>query len=173
MQYQNPQIDTGQLPSITNLQYEKLEKTYLYVQLASLSGTFFFLFIIVTVASASMPPEVPDLTAFLMWGWLLLFIISISFTMMGFRYKMYAMRQRDIIYRSGWFWRSLTVVPFVRVQHVEIAQGPIERQFGLSKLKIYTAGGSSSDLTIPGLSNSRATGMKNFIVGKTAEDEEE
>ena len=83
------------------------------------------------------------------------------------------MRSKDIVYRSGWLWRSTTTAPFNRVQHVMIDQGLIERQFQLSKLKIFTAGGSGSDLTIPGLNPETANTLKEFIVKKTTADEEE
>lgn len=104
---------------------------------------------------------------------ILYYAFSFLSTIKGFQYKSYALRKKDIIYKSGWLWRSVTTVPFNRVQHVSIDQGPVERNFDLSKLKIYTAGGSASDMTIPGLSPSTADYLKEFIVKKTQADEEE
>lgn len=91
----------------------------------------------------------------------------------GFKRKKFAIRERDILYKEGLIWRSLTVVPFNRVQHAEVHQGPVERLFQLSRLKIYTAGGSTSDMTIAGLGPEEAYRMKHFILSKTSEDEEE
>ena len=85
----------------------------------------------------------------------------------------YALRERDIVYKSGWLWKQMTTAPFNRVQHVSIDQGPIERQFNLSKLKIFTAGGGASDLTIPGLDPTTANDLKEFIVKKTLASDEE
>jgi len=59
------------------------------------------------------------------------------------------------------------------VQHLRIDQGPIERKFNLSRLKIFTAGGNSSDLSIPGLDPITSNKLKQFIVAKTGMDEEE
>lgn len=42
--------------------------------------------------------------------------------------------------------------------------------YSLYSLKIYTAGGHSSDLVIPGLAEDKAQGLKEFILKKTAED---
>jgi membrane protein YdbS with pleckstrin-like domain len=90
-----------------------------------------------------------------------------------FAIKQYALRKHDVIYTSGWIIRNTTVLPFNRVQHVEIKHGPIDRMFGLSSLKIFTAGGSQSDMVIPGLERERAQRIKELIVNKTGQDEEE
>ncbi|MEL7535011.1 MAG: PH domain-containing protein, partial [Bacteroidota bacterium] len=84
----------------------------------------------------------------------------------GYHRKAYSLRAHDLSYRSGWLWHKITTVPFSRVQHVEVDQGPIERAVGLSTLKVFTAGGSSSDLSVPGLSPERAKEMKTFILQK-------
>jgi membrane protein YdbS with pleckstrin-like domain len=67
------------------------------------------------------------------------------------KWKAYAMRTHDIAYRSGLFWRKVVILPFNRVQHVEVTSGPLQRRFSLATLKFYTAGGSSVDLKIEGL----------------------
>lgn len=100
-------------------------------------------------------------------------MVSIALTYIGFRKKQYALRERDIIYRHGVIWRSNTVIPFNRVQHAEVSQGPLDRLFNLSRLRIYTAGGSSSDLSIPGLLPYDAERIKHFILNRTVSDEEE
>jgi len=105
--------------------------------------------------------------------WILLYCFLILLSFKGFEHKGYAMREHDIIFKKGWIWRSSTIVPFNRVQHTEIEQGPIERIFRLSVLKIFTAGGSSSDLRIPGLLPENANRLKDYIQNKVERDEEE
>lgn len=51
----------------------------------------------------------------------------------------------------GVMFRSESVVPYTRIQHVDTNQGPIERSLGLASVTVHTASGSSSSLTIPGL----------------------
>ena len=58
----------------------------------------------------------------------------IIYSGLAFHYMGYALREKDISYRSGWLWRSMVTVPFNRVQHCEIKQGLIDRRFGLSRL---------------------------------------
>ena len=98
-------------------------------------------------------------------------LITMIIGLLGFKYKRFAIREKDIIFQSGLIIRRKTHVPFNRVQHVEVNQGIIDRYVNLAKLKIFTAGGSRSDLSIPGLKNEDALKMKSFILQKTEEDE--
>jgi membrane protein YdbS with pleckstrin-like domain len=77
-----------------------------------------------------------------------------------------ALRDHDIAYRSGLFWRKTVIVAFNRVQHVEVSSGPLQRKFGLASVKLFTAGGSSVDLRIDGLAVDRAEHIRAFIAEK-------
>ena len=81
----------------------------------------------------------------------------------------YIIREKDIYFQQGFFWTKRMVIPFNRIQHASVHQGPLERSFKLSKLRIFTAGGQSSDLTIPGLQNEEALQIKAFISEQTAQ----
>lgn len=87
--------------------------------------------------------------------------------------KKYMLRLKDITYKSGWIWHSVTSVPYNRIQHVEIEQGPIEKIYGLSTLEVYTAGKSTSDLSIPGLESETAEKLKDFVLGQVMTKQEE
>lgn len=86
----------------------------------------------------------------------------------GYPRRSYALRERDITYKKGWLFFSTTTIPFNRIQHSEVAQGPLERSYKLSTLKIYTAGGSSSDLSVPGLEAEEAQKLRDFIAKKAS-----
>ena len=65
--------------------------------------------------------------------------------------------QDDALYlERGVVTRVDTVVPFVRVQHVDTQRGPLERATGLASVVVYTAGSRGADVTIPGLTPDRA-----------------
>src|SRR5687767_1810122 len=51
----------------------------------------------------------------------------------------YRVEEDELAVRHGLLVRSLTVVPFGRVQHIDLAQGPIQRPFGLATLVLNTA----------------------------------
>ena len=78
----------------------------------------------------------------------------------------YAVRDKDIVFKSGVFWRSITAVPFNRVQHVETSNTPLDRKFGLANLQIFTAGGSGGDLSVSGLGADTAEQLRIYILEK-------
>lgn len=51
----------------------------------------------------------------------------------------------------GVMFRSESVVPYTRIQHVDTEQGPFERMLGIARVTVHTASASSQSLTIPGL----------------------
>ncbi len=94
-----------------------------------------------------------------------LFIGSLVVRMSGV--KGIALREHDIAYRSGLYWRKTVVLAFNRVQHVEVSSGPLQRKFGLATLKFFTAGGSSVDLKVDGLARERAEQIRAYVLGKS------
>ncbi len=79
-------------------------------------------------------------------------------------YRGWALRRHDIIARSGVFWRSVTALPVARIQHVETTHGPLERAYGLARLKLYTAGGLTADLVVIGLDRETADRLREYLV---------
>jgi hypothetical protein len=64
---------------------------------------------------------------------------------------------------KGLVFRSDTVVPFGRVQHIDVHQGPIERGYGLATLVLHTAGSHNASVSLPGLSHDDAMAMREEI----------
>lgn len=58
--------------------------------------------------------------------------------------------ENELIISKGKMWHTITVVPYGRIQFIEVSEGPLESQFGLGTIKLNTAS-ASSDATIPGL----------------------
>jgi membrane protein YdbS with pleckstrin-like domain len=63
----------------------------------------------------------------------------------------------------GWLVHSDTVVPLVRVQHLDVVRGPLEKMFGTSTLVVHTAGTLNSTVTVPGLAPERAAEIRDVI----------
>lgn len=63
----------------------------------------------------------------------------------------------------GLLFRSDTIVPFSRVQHIDVDQGPIERFFGIATLTLHTAGNHNSSVALPGLGEPLAREMRETI----------
>ena len=63
----------------------------------------------------------------------------------------------------GLLFRSDTVVPFGRVQHIDVQQGPLERGYGLATLVLHTAGTHNASVTLPGIAHADAVAMREDI----------
>ena len=63
----------------------------------------------------------------------------------------------------GLLFRSDTVVPFGRVQHIDVHQGPIARAYGLGTLVLHTAGTHNASVSLPGLAHADALAMREEI----------
>jgi membrane protein YdbS with pleckstrin-like domain len=173
MEFPNSQIHLEDIASIEDIHFEPLEDNYRKV-LLYFNILFFGLPIL---AALIMLGLVEDNFIFVLLaiigGLLLLAIFTITLINKSFKMKGLAIRNRDIIYKSGLIFRKITTIPFNRVQHVEINQGPIEKRFDLSTLEVFTAGGVASDLKVPGLRYENAQRLRAFIIQKTLKDEEE
>ncbi len=84
-------------------------------------------------------------------------------------YQLDAERLRVV--RGYWFHVD-TIVPFVRVQHIDVSQGPVERLCGVSTLTVHTAGTFNSVVDLPGLEPERAAAMRDAIRDRIRSDNE-
>jgi len=75
----------------------------------------------------------------------------------------YEMGEEQLRILRGFLWRTDTIVPFNRIQHIDVAQGPLQRMFGLSTLVVHTAGTHNSIVTLPGLATADADAMRDAI----------
>lgn len=66
--------------------------------------------------------------------------------------------------RRGAWWRSETLVPRSRVQHVDLNHGPLDRRFGLAGLKVHTAGTRLSSVQLGGLRRADAESLRDALV---------
>ena len=77
----------------------------------------------------------------------------------------------DVSFRRGWIVHRMTTVPLNRVQHCEFSQGLLGRLFDLATVRVFTAGGTSSDLDIRGLRKEDAIKVRDYITKLSAEYE--
>lgn len=174
MSFNNTQIDTATLPSITEIDYLRVHKNSLTISLIGAVIWWSFVLITASVFIYFNNFDYPSFINYIVLGVLIsLAILSIVLNVFGFRRKGYALRERDISYREGVIWKSHTVIPFNRIQHSEVTQGPVQSMFELASISIYTAGGSASDLTITGLQQDEAHQIKDFLLHKITRHEEE
>ncbi|MFD8353320.1 PH domain-containing protein [Streptomyces coelicoflavus] len=92
--------------------------------------------------------------ALMAWGWVML--------ERNWRSWRYAERADDLLISRGVLWREETVVPYGRMQLVEVTSGPMERHFGLASVQLHTAA-AATDATIPGLDPAEAERLRDRL----------
>jgi membrane protein YdbS with pleckstrin-like domain len=63
----------------------------------------------------------------------------------------------------GWLFHTDTMVPLVRVQHIDVTRGPLDKAFGTASLIVHTAGTHNNIVTLPGLAPERASAIRDEI----------
>ena len=71
-------------------------------------------------------------------------------------------RDRLRVVRGIW-WHSDSIVPFGRVQHIDVDQGPIERALDIATMTLHTAGSHNASVKLPGLGHELAIEMREAI----------
>ncbi|MEV0565618.1 PH domain-containing protein [Dactylosporangium sp. NPDC050588] len=74
----------------------------------------------------------------------------------------YAERAEDLLVRHGLLVRRLSIVPYARMQFVDVTAGPLERAAGLATVTLHTAA-AASDATVPGLEAAEATRLRDRL----------
>lgn len=84
------------------------------------------------------------------------------------RARGYAIRQHDLVFRTGLFWVKQTIQPLKRLQHVEVTRGPIEKRAGIARVRVFSAGSGSATFSIPGLPVEEAELLREFVLAYEA-----
>jgi uncharacterized protein len=102
-------------------------------------------------------------------GVLPLAFIAIAITVVSaapariYRRLRYRLTDRLLQVVRGWLFHVDTVVPLVRVQHLDVVRGPLDKLFGTATLVVHTAGTHNSTVTLPGLAPDRAAEMRDIV----------
>jgi uncharacterized protein len=89
-------------------------------------------------------------------------IVLERFSTRRFRSWGYAEREDDLLVRRGVMFSRLSVIPYGRMQYIDVTAGPLERSFGLATVKMHTAA-AASDARIPGLERSEAERLRDRL----------
>lgn len=74
----------------------------------------------------------------------------------------YAEREDDLFVKRGVLFSRLSVIPYGRMQFVDVTAGPVERLFGLATVRMHTAA-AASDARIPGLESDEAARVRDRL----------
>ena len=96
-------------------------------------------------------------------GFLLAITMIVIVPQRAYRRLRYGMGERLLQVVRGWLFHTDTVVPLIRVQHLDVVRGPVDKMFGTASLVVHTAGTHNSIVTVPGLAPGRAAEMRDII----------
>lgn len=160
--FRNNQLDVASLPHYEEVELISLNPKYLvrlnittsinmFLLLAGLFGAYLF---------------IKDFKGYFVVAGVLSLLMLFWFYFSNYQLQKrsgYGVRERDIIFKRGFLYEKTTVVPFNRIQHVSTRRSLLDKMLGLSTLKVFTAGGSGSDVAIPGLLPETASNLKEAL----------
>ncbi|HEV8180259.1 MAG TPA: PH domain-containing protein [Gaiellaceae bacterium] len=86
------------------------------------------------------------------------------FPLVARRYRSwgYAEREDDLLVRRGVLFTRMSVVPYGRMQFIDVTAGPLERSFGVASVRLHTAA-AATDARIPGLERDEAARLRDRL----------
>ena len=103
------------------------------------------------------------------WSWVVAAVVVAALAVWGWwlmgrnaRSWGYAEREEDLYIRHGVMFRRLVVVPYGRMQYVDVESGPLERAFGIAAVHLHTASPGTS-ARIPGLPAAEAARLRDRL----------
>jgi len=131
-----------------------------------LTLTFGYLFIIAAIIVIALIPAIPvwypvgaGIVAVIVYAW--------AWWLIGRRVRSfgYLERDEDLLVVSGILIRRLVVVPYGRMQIVDLTSGPLDRWLGISTVQLHTAA-ATTDASIPGLLPDQAAALRDRLAAR-------
>ena len=104
--------------------------------------------------------------AILLYG--LLFFFSIFWPAIEHRHRSWRLTDVGLEICRGVWWKHKHAIPWARVQHADVSQGPLQRMYGVGTLTVHTAGTSHSSVNLGGLSHEVAIEIRDKIIRQRA-----
>ena len=166
--FSNNQLSVDEIPSFKTLTLVPISKKYRALNIFSIGLIALALIGIITGLRFQRFWSLPD-NLLLAYPYVVAGIVAIGGVWVLYHFFadvriFYAIREQDISKQSGLIFRKLSCQPILRVQHVEVNRGPLDRWAGLASLQVFSAGGEMYTFEIPGLSLSRAEQLREFIL---------
>lgn len=130
----------------------------LLIARGAIQGVLLFLLALIGAQFVSVPWWVPVLPAGAISLWL-----AVVSPIRAYRHAGYSCADNQLRVVGGVLFRHDTIVPFGRVQHIDIDQGPVMQVFDLAALTVHTAGEHAASVTVPGLAPARAEELRQLI----------
>lgn len=115
--------------------------------------------------------------AYRAWGswWLIAFaavavlaVVNLILIPLRVRNLGYLETEDELVLSAGKLWHTVTVIPYGRIQFVDVNSGPIGRALGLKDIEVNTAS-TTSNSTLPGLPAEEADALRDRLAAKARE----
>jgi membrane protein YdbS with pleckstrin-like domain len=149
--------------SLTIVPLHPIDRGQLHVMRVNAAVTAIVLIVPAIIAEFALADRIPVRGAIAGAAVLLGLWIAVFAPSRRWRHWGYAFTGRELHVGRGWWTRVHTIVPVLRVQHIDVAQGPLERSFGVARLILHTAGTDDTTVTLPGITRGTAEGIRDAI----------
>lgn len=161
--FSNLQVDVASLPKYKDVELHPISKKYLVKLQVGTTFSLLFFGIGLMVAYYFVPSEIQNYIIAAAIFIALIFTWTFFNNIMYVRRSGYALREQDMVFQRGFLFERTTVVPFNRIQHVSVERTFLDKILNISSVKVFTAGGSGSDINIPGIYPETAISIKEEI----------
>lgn len=167
-EFSNKIVATDELASLAKLNFKALSTKYAPThRLVILTATLLLMILILIIYHQpwlALPKEAKVVFKLALWVIGTIGLLKYLYSYFADPKKLYALREQDISYQSGLIFAKTVSQPILRVQHVELKRGPIERNVGLASLQVFSAGGAIHTFEIPGLDYENAEKIRQYIL---------
>jgi len=167
-EFSNLQLHSEQITPLAALQLQPLNRRYRLLRQGVNAIVFTVLWLLLLLQWLQpwweLPGTMSQVITQALWLLPLLGLLRAAYCWQADKYKQFALREHDISYSSGIFFRKMITQPVVRVQHIELKQGPLERKTALARLQLFSAGGAMHTFEIPGLQLEQAQQIRQFVL---------
>ncbi len=166
--FENREVDMATLPDMMAVSMQPVSPRYRLLNLA------------VAVAAAAI---VSALLSFFRYQWFMAvpfglerfypiaIVVVCTLGALSFIYHLladkkikYCLREQDLVMQQGLIFRKIACQPILRIQHIELKRGPLDRLADLACLQVFSAGGATHTFEIPGLRLTDAQKVRQYIL---------
>jgi len=162
-EFTNDPIDINLLPQFQEVPLNSLSPKYWKIVVINM-GIFMAVTTIGIIFLLLFNAEIKKYTGLIIGAYLVLMVLMFLLYRADVNRRGFAVREKDIIYRHGLIAISTTIIPFSRIQHIALDEGLFSRMYQLGQLRIFTAGGNSGSLHIPGIEIEEARQIKELLM---------
>lgn len=161
-------LSPHQWQSFDEITLQKISPRY-YKQVLFKSVLIGLIAMIAVLITTILPGDLGAIQIILIVMALLLFMIALGYLWQQQALALaYGVCEHEFLMEKGLWWHKRISLPYSRIQHVSLAQGPFDRPFNLFTLKCFSAGSGSAEVELPGIEPHTAEHLRQHILAQTA-----